>query len=55
MKRARRSRLATAWGYLAAEQIERARALLDEVMAMLWRSHASHSAVGCSSERPQLA
>ena len=30
-------RLATAWGYVAADQIERSRALLDEVMAMLWR------------------
>jgi|SRR5688572_3613712 len=30
-------RLATAWGHLAPDQIERPRALLDEVMAMLWR------------------
>jgi four helix bundle protein len=30
-------RLATAWGYLAPDQIERSGQLLDEVMAMLWR------------------
>jgi len=30
-------RLATAWGYLPSEQVERSRALLNEVMAMLWR------------------
>jgi four helix bundle protein len=30
-------RLVVAWGYLSGEQVQRSRALLDEVMAMLWR------------------
>jgi four helix bundle protein len=29
-------RLATSWGHISAEQVERSHKLLDEVMAMLW-------------------